>query len=481
MESLKRNVAYNSLLTGGGYICSLLTYPYVSRVLGASGIGIYDFVDSIINYFILFSMMGISACGIREIAMRRDNRQELSKSFSGILGLNAISTVIAIAILLIVIHTVDILIPYRTMLYIGVCKLFMNLFLIEWFYTGLENFAYIAKRNLLIRIISVVCIFLFINEPADYSTYYIIMVSTVTVNAIFNIIYCRNFVDFSFKIMKIRPYINAFFSIGLYKIVTSLYTSLNVIWLGFVCGTLQVGYYATSTRLYTIIIAFFTAFTGVMFPRLSSILAKGDLNEFWQKIDMSTEILLAFSFPMVCLSIVFGPNLLCIIVGHGFEGSYLPFQIISALILIIGYEQILVMQILMPMKFDKAILRNSIVGAVVAIVLNLFIVGSIGATGTAIVWLSSEACVFILSVIYISKHTNYRFPGKVFLRYFIVHLPLMLLLVLIKVICQLNDIVMITVALASTAVYCIIIQTIYLKCPVILKTIKIIHSYGKLR
>ena len=73
--SVKRNFAYSFILTASGYIFPLLTYPYISRVLGVSGVGICDFVDSIINYFILISMMGITACGIREIAAHKDDCQ----------------------------------------------------------------------------------------------------------------------------------------------------------------------------------------------------------------------------------------------------------------------------------------------------------------------------------------------------------------------------------------------------------------------
>ena len=63
MGSIKKNFAYSSILTTANYIFPLLTYPYVSRVLGVANIGICNFVDSIINYFILFSMMGIGIVG----------------------------------------------------------------------------------------------------------------------------------------------------------------------------------------------------------------------------------------------------------------------------------------------------------------------------------------------------------------------------------------------------------------------------------
>ena len=111
--SIKRNFIYNSVLTVSGYVFTLLTYPYVSRVLGLSNIGIVNFVDGLINYFILFAMMGTTTLGIREIAINKYDKDKLSKAFSEILLLNGITTLLAVIVLLISMHTVPPLIPHK--------------------------------------------------------------------------------------------------------------------------------------------------------------------------------------------------------------------------------------------------------------------------------------------------------------------------------------------------------------------------------
>lgn len=478
---IKRNVAYSSILTVGSHVCALLTYPYVSRTLGVAGVGIYDFVDSIINYFILFSMLGISACGIREIAANKTENKKLSQVFSSILSFHLLTTMIAIAILAVAMFTIEELFQYRSLLCIGICKLLFNALMVEWFFTGMENFAYIAKRNLSIKVFYVICVFLFIKDKDDYVLYYILTTSTVVINALVNIIYCRRFVKFSIKQFTLKPYYKTIVSIGIYMIVTSLYTSLNIAWLGIACNTIQVGYYSTSTRLYTIIIALFTAFTNVMFPRMSSLLSQGASKEFWEKISLSVNVLFSFAFPTLCLSAIIGPTLLHFLVGDGFEGSYLPFQIISVLILIIGYEQILVLQILMPMKHDSIILRNSFVGATLAIILNFSIVENMGAVGTAIVWLSSEVCVFLLALWYLNSHYDYKLPSKEILRYILGYLPLAAILYACKALLPLNDIFILLFAGTITLIYTYYIQLYFLRCPVIIQTINRLHEYVKQR
>lgn len=108
MPSVKKNFIYSSIITLSNYIFPLLTFPYVSRVLGVSNIGICNFVDSIIHYFIYISMMGITAVGIREIASSKDDNARLSKTFSSLALINCVTTLIAAIALVICIHTVQI-------------------------------------------------------------------------------------------------------------------------------------------------------------------------------------------------------------------------------------------------------------------------------------------------------------------------------------------------------------------------------------
>ena len=82
--SIKRNFIYSSILVTSNYIFPFITYPYISRVLGVTNIGICNFVDSIVNYFILFSMMGIGIIGIREIASAKKNQDDLNSTFSSL-------------------------------------------------------------------------------------------------------------------------------------------------------------------------------------------------------------------------------------------------------------------------------------------------------------------------------------------------------------------------------------------------------------
>ena len=98
--SIKKNFIYSSIVTVSNYLFPFITYPYVSRVLGVTNIGICNFVDSIINYFILFSMMGIGIIGIREIARVNNDQQAVKDIFSKLFFINGVTTLIALIVLI---------------------------------------------------------------------------------------------------------------------------------------------------------------------------------------------------------------------------------------------------------------------------------------------------------------------------------------------------------------------------------------------
>lgn len=409
---IRRNFVYSTVLTVSNYLFPLLTYPYISRVLGPANLGVCNFIDSIINYFILFSMMGIGTIAIREIAKAKGKPNEMSKTFSSLFILNTISTFIVLIVLFASVYTIPKLYGYRDLMYIGAIKLIFNYLLIEWFFKGIENFKYITIRSVIIKFLYVIAVFIFVKDSQDYQICYLLSVIMIVFNALLNFIYCRKFVSLSFKNINFRPYIRPFLVLGIYGLLISMYTSFNVAYLGFVSTEAEVGYYTTATKLYGILLSFFTAFTGVMLPRMSSLLADGQFDEFKRLTEKSKDVLFAIVMPLVVISVVFAPQIVFLISGKGYESAIIPMRIVMPLMFIIGYEQIIIVQILMPLKKDRAILINSILGASVGILMNVLLVSKLGSIGSSLVWVCSEIVVLCSAQYFVKKYIGYQFPYK---------------------------------------------------------------------
>lgn len=420
---LKKNLLYSSILTTSGYLFPLLTYPYVSRILGVDNIGICGFVDSIVNFFVLFSMMGVGSVGIREIAKYRNCSKQLARTFSGLFVLTVISTVIVLVVFLVVLNTVPVLYEYRMLLYVGAIKIILTPFLIEWFFSGIEDFRYITIRGLIIKCLYVISVFLFVQCVDDYMIYYGLTVGMVVVGGIFNWNYRRKFISLTFHNLRLRKYLKSFMIMGCYLLLTSLYTSFNITYLGFVCGDREVGYYTTATKLYSIILAMFTAFTGVMLPRISSLVANNCMEEVKALIGKSFRILFMFCCPLVIFSILFAAQIIEVISGAGYSGAIIPMRIIMPLMLIIGMEQILILQLLIPLKKDNYIITCSAIGACVGTVANLLLVHTYQSIGSAIVWVLSEISIFTVAGYFVYRLTKIRVPYRELLFQVIYSIP----------------------------------------------------------
>ncbi len=430
MPSIKKNFFYNGLLTVANYLFPLITYPYVSRVLGVSNIGICNFVDSIVNYFILFSMMGVAIVGVREIAAVREDREARNRVFSDLIALNGLTSCLAAVALAVAIYVVPSLAEYRSLLWIGVVKILANFLCMDWLFQGMEEFKYITNRTILVKCLYVAGVFLLIRKPEDYPVYYLLLTLMVVLNAGINLSYARHFVSFRKKDAAPARHARPFFTMGLYMFLTSMYTTFNVMYLGFVSNTEQVGYYTSATKVFSMVIALFTAFTTVMLPRMSAVLSEGRKEEFLELVSKTFRVLFIVGVPVILLLLVGAGDVIRILSGKGYEGAVVPMRIVAPLILVIGMEQILVVQVMMPMKMDRAVFVNSAIGACVGVLLNLLLVRTLLARGSAVVWMVSELTVFLCAWMVVSRNLSLRFPLAHLMRVIAFHLPLVPVLLL---------------------------------------------------
>ena len=71
--SAKVNFIYNSIYQIVAILIPLVTTPYISRKLGANGLGEYAMELAVASYFIMFIKLGINNYGGRQIAYSRGN------------------------------------------------------------------------------------------------------------------------------------------------------------------------------------------------------------------------------------------------------------------------------------------------------------------------------------------------------------------------------------------------------------------------
>ena len=410
--SIKKNFAYKSVLTLSTYLINFITFPYVARVLGVERIGLVNFVDNTVNYFLLFATMGVGLLGVREIAAVKEDKKRRDQVYSSVLALNLLFTLVSLGIYLLCISTIPKLCQYDELFYIGTAKILFTVFLVEWFFTGVENFRYITLRSILIKVLYIISVFLFVRDTSDYRLYFILTVGVVVLNALINQLYIREFVRVRWNNIQLFKYLKQNVTLGIYTLMTSMYLTFNVMYLGLMSNNTEVGYYTTAFKLYSVILGFFTAFTNVMLPRMSSLLANGEKDRFQELVNRSFSVMATCCIPLILCSMIMAPQIVYILSGPGYEGAILPMRIIMPAAFAVGVAQVLAIQVLMPMKKDKVLLIASIIGAVVSLLINLLVVPSVKSVGSAVVLLCSEMGVTGMYVWYVLSQELILIPIK---------------------------------------------------------------------
>jgi len=374
----------------------LITFPYAARILQPQGIGRIQFSAGIISYFVMFAGLGIGTYGIRETAKKRDDKQELLKVTKELFVLNLIPTFVAYILFFISLFFVSKFNNYRNLLLIYSSTILFTTLGIEWFYSGLEQYAYITIRQFAFQVCSIILLFIFVRQKEDILKYVAISVfANVGANTC-NFIHSRKYIQWLLpvKLELFRHWKPVFLVFGM-RVAASLYVALDTTLLGFLSGDVQVGYYESANKMARIIVSLITCVIAVMLPRLSYFVEKNDKEAFDNLLKQSFDILLLFSLPMATGLFFLRSNIVQIISGSRFLPAAPVMGILAPLVLVIPLSSFMGNQIFLPLGKENISFYAMFTGAFINILLSIILIKKYGAFGAAFASLIAETCITI--------------------------------------------------------------------------------------
>ena len=286
------NVGYQVFIL----LVPLVTTPYITRVLGSTGVGINAYTNSIIQYFILFGSIGISLYGNRTIAYERDDKQKMSQSFWEISILRFITIALAyVAFLVFLLFTKK----YHQFYFYQSFQVIAAAFDISWLFMGLEDFKRTVLRNFMVKIISVISIFMFVKTSHDVSIYILVLTLSTLLGNLSLWGYLKRTVDkpdlHHLHLFKhIRPSVSLFIP----QIATQIYLILNKTMLGSISGVQSSGFYENSDKMVKMLLAVVTATGTVMLPRMAHTFASKDFKQLHKYLYTSFDFVSFISIPL---------------------------------------------------------------------------------------------------------------------------------------------------------------------------------------
>ena len=385
------NLSYQILII----ILPVITIPYVTRIFTSEDLGNYGFYNSIVSYFALFSMLGIGIYGTKQIAAAND----VSSTFWNIYAIQLISSVLAISVYLIAIFSIPQMggvIP----LMVGVV-LFERMFDISWLFSGKEDFKKITLRNTVVRLVGVICIFIFIKSSDDLYLYIFLIVTINFLGQLVMWIPAKKFIkrpSFNTKIMKknLHPIVLLF----LPQVAISLYVVLDRTLLGLLGSYSDVGIYEQGQKLTSILITVVTSLGVVMLPRVANLLSERREEEVQNMVKFSFILYNLIIFPMIFGLIAVNEVFVKLFLGQNFQDVKYVLYIIVFNLMFIGWTNILGYQVLVVRNKNKEFMLSTTIPAFVSVAVNIVVIPFFGYIGASITSVVVEILVFAIQWYY---------------------------------------------------------------------------------
>lgn len=404
MKSLVKNSIYNILYKCINVLYPLIISAYVSRVIFAAGIGKVASAQNIVQYFMYLAPLGIPTYGIRIIAQAGKNKEESSKAFSELFYINGISTTICLAIYYLLAFFTDGFGKGFYLYGIAGISILLNYFNVDWFFQGKEEYGYILKRNLFVKVLSIICVFLFVRSREDCAVYLTILVVGTGLNNLFNIFQLRKYVYLVYKNLNLWKHVKVVLALLSATIAAEVYALADTTMLTYMCGEDIVGLYSNSLRSISAIRTMMISICAVFLPRLSVYLSEGKKEEFTKLANTGLKILIMLSLPASAGLILIAKLIVPLLFGKGFLGAVFTTQILAVSIITVSLSNYIGYQVMVSLEKEKIILLSTVIGAVANVLLNSVLIIRFQQNGAAIASATTEGIVVAIQIVALRKY-----------------------------------------------------------------------------
>lgn len=377
--SIKKNTVFNIIKSLSTVIFPLITFPYVSRVLGADNVGKVNFSSSIVSYVSLIASLGITTYAIRECSKVKDNESDLNKLASQIYSINIMSTIVAYIIIGIVILFAKPLYGYRSLILIQVVTVLFATLGTDWINSAMEDFKYITIRTFIFQVLSIVLMVIFVREPSHFYRYAMICVLSASGGNIVNIFYRRKYckIVFTFS-MDVKQHLKPIILVFSLVLSQTIYCNSDMTILGFIKGDYQVGLYSVAVRIYTIVNTMVASVALVVMPQMSKLFQNKNYDEINKLVRYALDCIVVIGFPIIAGIACMAPEVVEIIAGTEYAGSVPALRILMLSLLFSYLGGIIINVIMIPSGREKLCLKTSVISASINIVLNFILIPKFG-------------------------------------------------------------------------------------------------------
>ena len=415
-------------------IFPLLTFPYVSRILGPTNLGIINFAQSYGYYFTHIASFGISSYAIREVSKVRDDKEKVDKLSNELFNLNLFFSVISTILYFCGVFLVE---KYRenfTIFALYSIVIFTNFLSLEWLLQSYDDYFFSTIRNLVIRIISIVAVFVFIHRQEDYFLYMLISCIAEMGTKISTLIYCRdNYAGLKIRtgFLNFKEHFKPMFTLFSFRLVNGISSNLDKLMIGFIMLYSDVGVYSAGVKIILMIQPIVETVGIVLFPKIN--ISSDSQYEYKRNLNINYNLILVMGIPMSVGLFLISPRIVLLASGEQYYGAISVSRIMSMIILFGPIADMLGSKTLLVYKKDKQFLLCSAIVAISNFVLNAILIPSFGINGAATASMVCCMITVLLRYYFSRKIIDLKFINLSFIKYILFTIPFMIVYWLFRV------------------------------------------------
>lgn len=363
--SLAKNFAYKSILNFFSMILPILVMPYVYRKLSPHSIGMIEYGTSLFTYFSIFGMLGIYNYGLREISRVRNVKSEVNRVFNALFSIGILSNLcVTVGYYLLVLFTVCDASLKTILLILGV-NLIANIFNIEWFNEAYEEFKFITVKSIIVRCLSVLAIFMLIENNDDTYLYVVITVIVLLINNIISFIYAKRNLTIQISICSFTKFIIPLFWILILNNTFILYGNLDKTFLGIYAGEDEVAYYSVANKVMTAIYTSVMVLMYVSYPKLS-FYVQNDYISYKKELSKMVRYTCFLVMPISVFLYMLSKEIILLFAGEQYIGTIQPLRFFSIYMIITSFTSIFNHQVMLINRKEK----NSVIFCLICGIIN---------------------------------------------------------------------------------------------------------------
>lgn len=241
------------IMMASTFIFPLLTFPYLTRTLGAENYGIVVLANAVMQYFQLLIDFGFILSGTAICSRERNNKEKLQKITSSIVYGKLLLSALGLVIVILLVLFMDLFKGKEMFIICSYIPLMLTSFVPDYLFRGIEKMGIITYRTIASKFAYTFLIFLLVKSP---SSYFYIPLSLFVSNLII-VLWSWSYINKKLKIkliiVKVQDVFKQLKESSIFfasRIATTVYSASNIFVLGlYGYSDTELGIYGASNTL----------------------------------------------------------------------------------------------------------------------------------------------------------------------------------------------------------------------------------------